>query len=105
VIFSILAKKLNGLKVKNTAMNNKLYNTDLAHYSDGDFRINYSLEVFFGKEQIGSVRIVENKDPESDDEIVCFLPGGIGFQHYPIFDAESACQTIYKEYYSQKDRR
>ena len=86
-------------------MNNKLQHADLARYSDGDFRINSDLEVFFGKEQIGNVRIVESTHPEGDDEIACFLPGHVGFQHYPVSDPGSACQTIYEKYYSQKNRR
>jgi len=86
-------------------MNNKLYHADLAHYSEGDFRINSDLEVYFGKEQIGCVRIIEHQHPEGDDEIACFLPGMVNFQHYPVWDAGSACQTIYEKYYEQKSRR
>lgn len=86
-------------------MNNKLYHTDLINFTEGDFRINSHLEVFFGKEQIGNVRIVESTHPGGDDEIVCFLPGCVGFQHYPVSDPGSACQTIYEKYYSQNKRR
>lgn len=86
-------------------MNNKLYHADLANYTEGDFRINSDLQVFFGKEQIGNVYIVKNDHPEGDDEIVCLLPGCVGFQHYPVYDASSACITIYEKYYQQKSRR
>jgi len=86
-------------------MNKKLYHSDLSSFTEGDFRINSDLEVYFGKEQIGNVRIVKNDHPEGDDEIACFLPGCVGFQHYPVYDAGSACQTIYEKYYSQKNRR
>lgn len=86
-------------------MKNKLYHFDLSSYNEGEFSINSSLEVFYGKEQIGNVGIAEYNDPEADDEIVCFLPGWIGFQHYPVSDASGACKIIYEEYYSQKNRR
>lgn len=86
-------------------MNNKLCYQDLKNYNEGGFRINSSLEVFFAREQIGNVRIVENSHPEGDDEIICFLPGCVGFQHYPVYDAGSACKTIYEKYYSQKKGR
>ncbi len=85
-------------------MNNKLYHTDLANYTEGDFKINSRLEVFFGKKQIGKVRIVENLHPEGDDEILCFLPGNVGFKHYPVYDAGIACETIYEKYYSQNSK-
>lgn len=85
-------------------MNKKLYHLDLANYSEGDFRINSDLEVFFGKEKIGNVRIIENDHPEGDDEIALFLPGMVSFSHYPVYDASIACQTIYEKYYSVKYR-
>jgi hypothetical protein len=86
-------------------MNNKLYYQDFKNYHEGDFHINADLEVFFGKEQIGEVKICENQHPEGDDDVVCFLPGGLHFQHYPVSDPGSACQVIYEKYYSQKNRR
>jgi len=86
-------------------MNKKLYYQDFKNYREGDFRINASLEVFFGNEQIGEVRIVNSDHPEGDDEVACFLPGFIAFQHYPVYDPGSACQTIYEKYYEQKNRR
>lgn len=86
-------------------MNNKILYQDLKNYREGDFRINSDLEVFFGKEQIGELRIIEHQHEEGDDEIACFLPGGIGFQHYPVSTASGACQELYEKYYEQKNRR
>jgi hypothetical protein len=86
-------------------MNNKILYQDLKNYRDGDFRINSDLEVFFGGEQIGEICIVKNDHPEGDDEIACFLPGGISFQHYPVSDPGIACLEIYEKYYERKNRR
>lgn len=83
-------------------MNKKIEHSDLKNFKEGDFRINSDLEVFFGKQEIGSIRIIKHEHPEGDDEIVCFLPGGMGFQHYPVSDAGSACQTIYDKFYNRR---
>lgn len=83
-------------------MNSKLYHGDVANFREGDFRINSDLEVFFGNELIGGIRIVENDHPEGDDKIACFLPGFVGFQHYPVYDTSSACQTIYEKFYAKR---
>lgn len=83
----------------------KINYNDLRNFRLGDFRINPFLEVFFGKEQIGEIKIISNNHPEGDDEIACFLFGGIGFQHHPVNDPGIACQIIYDEFYSNKSRR
>lgn len=85
-------------------MNNKLYHYDLAYFNEGEFRINSNLEVFFGKKEIGVLEIIHNNDPEGDDEIACFLPGHVGFQHPFVHDAATACKTIYQEYNSQNHK-
>lgn len=85
-------------------MNNKIYYQDLKNYREGDFEINADLEVFFAKEHIGHIVVVINDHPEGDDELSCFLPGFVGFQHYPVSNASIACQTIYEKYYSQNNQ-
>lgn len=86
-------------------MNKKIDYQDVKNYHEGDFSINSDLEVFFGSEQIGEIRIVKHDHPEGDDEIACFLPGGVGFQHYPVTTASGACQELYEKYYERKNRR
>lgn len=86
-------------------MNKKIDYQDVKNYHEGDFRINSDLEVFFGGEQIGEIRIVKHDHPEGDDGLACFLPGGLYFQQYPVSDPGIACQVIYEKYYERKNRR
>ena len=85
-------------------MNNKIDYRDLKNFKSGPFHINTDLEVYFGDEQIGEVKIINNHHPEGDDELRCFLPGGVGFSHHPVCDPADACQVIYEKFYANARR-
>lgn len=82
---------------------------DLTSLISNQFRVNLNLEVFYTENnhtkesQIGCIEIIPGGHEEKSDELALFLPGWVGFSHYPCYTAEDACQKLLTKFNDSKE--
>lgn len=80
----------------------------LSSYRSDNLRVNADLDVYYGKTtglrniHIGNFEILRGQHLEQDDEILCFLPGGVGFAHRTCKTPEQACAVLFEKFNTQK---